>query len=415
MAELIQEQSVDTLGGILESVNIPSAPDLNAGTTTIPGQGTTSSPAPTTPSELDSFLADWQKKQSAASQTWEGYFESDTGKTAQQNIIGQVMPEELPKPPSLVDAFKDMRQEFGLDSLEQSLNDLKAQEREQQAIRRERIGNTYDERSRMSAIQGQVSEIERQEMERLDFLGREIQYRVDLVNSAYNIINLTTNLMNMDWQNAKEWWTTKFNANMAVYQQLRSEFESDRSYAQQQLEYQQTVAKSNLQIYIDMISNGQMFYDKLDQATKTEITKLEIQSGLGKGFLSTIKMDPDKQIKSITTRVAGTTKYADILRIDPKTGKVSVQTVKLGSEYSYSGGGGSSSSTKTKAAEQLAADRAGIVSNLSKVVGKDGKVSPESWRRARNEWLGLGYSAQQFNQYFGQYVDRKSTRLNSSH
>lgn len=400
----------DTLSGILGSLVAPVAPNLTGvpiTSTTPPAPGMSQTPAPTGVAELDSFLADWQNQQIMASSNWDTYFETPEGQDRLSNLKDRVLPgEELPKPPKLVEEFEKKRAEYGLDELEQSLNDLRREERDQQAIRRARVSGTYEEATRMSAIQGQVSEIERQEMERLDFIGREIQYHTDLINSAYNVINLYTNLMQTDWQNAKEWWTTQFNANMSIYQQLRGEFESDRSFAQQQLEYKQTVARANLQIYMDMISNGQLFYDNMDMATKLEVNKLEIQSGLGLGFLSKIQMDPDKQIKSITTRTAGTNKYADILRIDPKTGKVSVETISLGKEYSYSGGGGGGgSSASTKAAEQLAADREGANSKLAAKIGSDGKISPTTWRIVRNEWIGLGNDPALFNQYFGHYVN----------
>jgi hypothetical protein len=397
----------DTLAGVLGAIAFPEAPDLNATETgATPAPTTTVKPKPTSPATFDEFLADWQSRQLKASQSFDSYFESEEGAAKYSQLQDTIMPEEMPEPPKLVEEFEKKRDEYNLDELEASLNDIKRQEREQQAIRRERIGNTYEQRSRLSAIQGQVSEIERQEMERIDFLQREGQYYTDVINSAYNVINLYTNLLNTDWQNAKEWWSTKFNANMKMYQQLRTEFVEDRSYEQQRLEYEQTVAKSNLQIYVDLITNGELFLDNIDSATETEIKKLEIQSGLGVGFLSKIAMSPDKQVKSITTRVAGTTKYADIVRIDPRTGKVSVESVKLGKSYTYSGGGGGSSSSTSEADKELQSARQGAAADLAAKAGADGHVSPTTWNIVRSQWLGMGYSSDLFNQYFGNFVNQ---------
>jgi hypothetical protein len=398
-----QLQPNDTLSGILGSMQFPQAPGVQTSPTSPTYTPTSSGSTPTTAAELDSWLKDWQNTQLTAAGSWDSYFEGQ-GTTEMDRIREQIMPgEDIPKPPSLVERFQDMRAEYGLDELEQSLADLRAEEREQQAIRRERIEGTFQERDRMSAIQGQVSEIERQEMQRLDFLGREISYRVDMINSAYNVINLTTQLMQMDWQNAKEWWQTKFNANMAIYQQLRSEFESDRDFAQRQLEYEQSVAKSNLQIYMDMITNGQLTYDQMDSATQMAIKKLEIQSGLGAGFLSKIQMDPNKQIKSITNRTVGGVQYADILRIDPRTGQITVETIRLGA-VSVGGSGGGTSGADAQAA-QLQQARQGAAADLNAKVGKDGKVSPSTWNRVRSQWIAMGYDPNLFNQYFGHYVN----------
>jgi hypothetical protein len=390
-------QPNDTLSGILSAMDFPEPPKLSS--TEAP------EPAPGTPQELDASLADWQKTQLTASQDWDTYFEGE-GTDRMEEMRQQVMPgEDLPEPPKLVDEFQKMRGEYGLEDLEKSLNDLKAEEREQQAIRRERISGTFEERTRMSAIQGQVSEIERQEMERLDFLGREISYHVDLVNSAYKVIDMSMNYMQMDWQNAKDWWQTKFNANMSMYQQLRGEYESDRSFAQQQREWEQSVATSNLQIYVDMISNGQVFWEDIDAATKTEISKLEVKSGLGLGFLSKMQIDPEKNIKSITTRDVGGVRYADIVKVDPKTGKVTVESVKVGGVSMGGGGGGGGTSSSDKEAEALQEDREGANSDLAKVAGGDGHVSPAAWNRVRSQWLGMGYSQEQFNEFFGHYVN----------
>lgn len=333
-------QPTDTLSGILGAMEFPQAPDLNAFST----GGTTPQPAPTSPGELDSMLNSWQNQAlTAADQDWSTYFEQ-TGTEEMGRLRETLMPgEEMPRPPSMTEEFQRQRVNYGLDELEQGLAELKREERNQQAIRRERISGTFEERTRMSAIQGQVSEIERQEMERIDFINREIAYRTDILNSAYKIIDMSMNYLNMDWQNAKEWWTTQFNANLSMYKQLRGEFEADRSFEQQQKEWEQSVATANLQIYADMISNGQVFWQDMDEATKTEIAKLEVKSGLGAGFLSKLRMDPDKNIKSITTRDVSGTRYADIVKVDPRTGKVSVESVKVGSVSMPSSGGATAS------------------------------------------------------------------------
>ena len=401
----------NTLTSILGATVFPTAPEIGANGIPITNTSTSvpQQPAPQTPEELEGKLDEWQRLQLLAASDFDSYFETEEGQAAADDLRTELLPggEEAPKPPSLVEQFEAKRNEYGLDILEGELNELKREEREQQAIRRERIGNTYEERTRMSAIQGQVTEIERQEMERLDFIGREIQYRTDLINSAYNVINLYTQLTQQDWQNAKEWWTTQFNANMQIHQQLQAEYEFEKTFAQQQLEWQQSVATANLQIYIDMISNGQLFYDNMDAATKLEINKLEIQSGLGVGFISKIQIDPEKRIQSITTRTAGNKKYADVLKVDPRTGAITVETVYLGQEFSYSGGGGSrsSGSSTAEATARLNTATAGVRADFEAAKGSDQKVSPVTWNKARNQWLADGFSSEDFNRLFGGYVN----------
>jgi len=415
MPEVIDPNN--TLTSILGATVLPTAPEIDANGVPITptSTGAEQTPPPTTPEELDGDLSAFQRNQLLASSNFDSYFESEEGQTAAANLRANLLPggEEAPKPPSLVEQFEAKRAEYGLDTLEGELNKLKAEEREQQAIRRERIGATYEQRSRMSAIQGQVTEVERQEMERLDFIGREIQYRTDLINSAYNVINLYTQLTQQDWQNAKEWWTTQFNANMAIHQQLQAEYEFEKTFAQQQLEWQQSVATANLQIYIGMITNGQLFYDNMDEATKTEVGRLEIQSGLGLGFLSKIQIDPDKEVKNITTRVAGTTKYADIIRINPRTGAVTVETIKLGSEYTprVSGGGGSSSRSSFDSSTTAIKE---MDSLLWSKRGSDDNVSPATYSALKQQWISQGGSSYGFDKEFSRYINENYAYRNAN-
>lgn len=417
---------------LLGSITAAAATGFNAETGTVDSQNTQDQltamkgvpqPAPTTSAELDAQLSQTQNAAyQSLNKSGDKLFATDTNgeltlEQAKQNLADM---EAMPEAPSLVQTFQDMRKSMGLDGLENDLNNLKNEERQQQAIRRERIGNTFEERTRMSAIQGQVSEIERQEMQRLDFIGREIQYHTDLINSAYNIINLTTQLMNTDFQNAKSLWETKFNANMDMYKVLRGEFEADRTFDQQVLEFEKSTATANLQVYMDLITAGQMDYNSLDEATKTQITKLEIQSGLGAGFLSKVKLDPQQAIVSVTQRTYNGVQYSDIVRRDA-SGKLTVETVKLGSVTVSSGGGGSSSATtaaaKAKALSDATAkyDKAfhgvrpgsnGYMSYEEPVMGADGKVGPDTYQQLRAAWVAEGFSGDDFDARFAQlYVN----------
>jgi hypothetical protein len=298
----------------------------------------------------------------------------------------QVMPEgEVPEAPNYVDLWEQGREEQGLEALEHDLVELKRMEREQQAIRRERIEGTYQERTRMSAIQGQVSEIERQESERIDTLNREIAYKADSVNSAYAVINNLINLTRMGWQDAYQVYNDKIKNNMAMYQQLRGEYESDRTFAQQQLEYQQDFAKSNLQVYTDLIAEGQLTWDQMDATTKTEIRKLEVQSGLGLGFLSKIKISPDKQVQSITDRVEGGFKYADILKFDPVSGQMIVETIKLG-KVTMPSTGSSRETAQAKLYKEAEDMLSNIEANLQMSIYREGSENEQMADKLMADW-----------------------------
>lgn len=75
------------------------------------------------------------------------------------------------------------------------------------------------------------------------------------------------------------------------------------------------------------------------------------------------------------------------------------------SASSRSSGGGLSASqslSESKAQQQTSTANK-IQSNLDKVVGKDGYVSPQSYAAASKDWTQAGYSIKDFNNYFAQY------------
>lgn len=356
------------------------------------GAGATQArPTPQTPQEFDQFLDGWQSNVSAADAEWGDYFKDRAG------AFAGMMP-QMPELPDFSGRYQEKREAHGITELEADLNELRKAQREQEAIRRERIEGTFGERTRMSAIQGQVSEIERQEQFRLDAINRGIQTVTDQINTAYNAINIAMQFYQMDYQAAMEQYDMKFRQNMTIYQQLRGEYESDRQFEMDQ-------ARSNLQIYMDMISDGQMTYADLDSATKAEISKLEMRAGLPKGFMSNVRMSPGQQVQSITTREVGGVQYADILKWNPSTQKWETETQTLGRvDVRPTGGTGGAASTEPSV-EQIT-DWAKDAMKLK--MGSDGFVSPNTWNQTLEDWVDMGNPARLFIDTFrDQFVNEE--------
>lgn len=61
------------------------------------------------------------------------------------------------------------------------------------------------------------------------------------------------------------------------------------------------------------------------------------------------------------------------------------------------------------AQEALDGDRKAISTELFQVTGDDGYVSPGSYAKAKNAWVGSGYSANSFDSYFSSYRNPKNT------
>lgn len=64
--------------------------------------------------------------------------------------------------------------------------------------------------------------------------------------------------------------------------------------------------------------------------------------------------------------------------------------------------------SKASPADVLDADRRAIASELSKVTGGDGYVSPGSYATMRNQWASAGYDTKTFDSYFASYRNPKN-------
>jgi hypothetical protein len=77
-----------------------------------------------------------------------------------------------------VEEYNKMREQMGVAENESLLNDLKAQLEEQYATRRTRTQTAEGGQVSMGVIAGRVGEIERQENERIDAIGRPFEFKV---------------------------------------------------------------------------------------------------------------------------------------------------------------------------------------------------------------------------------------------
>ena len=311
--------------------------------------------------------------------TGEGYYDPNTGEL---RVPG---PGDAPEAPDLTDLFGELRDEYGIDGLENEMNLLKEEQRLAEARLRERTHTAEGKAVSMGVIGGRVSEIERQEMDRLDFIGRQLARKGDQLNSAYKAVDMFMGFENQDFQNALALYQTEFDNNMAAYKALRAEEEFDKTFEQRLIERDQDMARANLQIYMDQIAAGTLDYASMSSEMKAEIGKLEVKSGLGVGFVSKLKIPAGANIKSITTREDpdGYT-YADTIYVNPD-GSIKIVSTKIAKTKvaPRSGGSGGPSAQDKADAKTTAA--------FNKALASPG-INIASSRSQSNRWDDEGES-----------------------
>lgn len=345
MAQTYTIKAGDTLGGIaaqfgttyqnLAALNNISNPNLiYAGTTIKINNDPAPQSQPTQPQQVTPFLNDAQKQQFVQENT----IQPVTGDTtvvdlqtdanqALENLEGM---QQAPTAPKLEETFGQLRDEYNVSTLEETMTQLKSAEQEVYARLRVRSNNEKGQRVGMGVIGGRVSEIEQQEREELDFVQRQMNTVNNQIQSAYSLINTILNLKTSDFNNALQIYNAEFNKNVKMYEIAKDNYRDARDFNQRLKERAEDNAKANLQIYANLITTGSLNWNTMDRDTQLAVSKLEVQSGLGIGFISKLDLPLNARIQQIGTRVdASGNKYADTMIIN-KDGSMTVKSTYLG-------------------------------------------------------------------------------------
>ena len=306
-----------------------------------------------------------------------------------EEIRSQIQPEG--DRPALIDyeaEFEALRTEHGVASLENSLNQLKAQEREIDATLRKRRATERGKRVPMGVIQGRITETERQERENLEYIGRRKQRVVDELNTSYKIIGQYMDFKKMSYEDATERYNTDFEQNMSLYKALQAEEEQ----AWDRFTHQEASARSNLQIYLNAMTEGNLNYNDLSMDQKVMISKLEAQAGMPIGISARIG-------PSLEDRILFTTTSGGVTQVGFANKDGTVTTRKYGTPTS----GGGTTSERKEERERTAYKEMDEI--LQKLGGGDNIVSGQQWNKARGTWGQQGYDVDDFDDAFGQYTN----------
>lgn len=292
-----------------------------------------------------------------------------------------------PERPKLLETYSQLRSEQNLTELEQQLIELQAQEEDIIATKRQRTGLERDKPVAQNVIEGRVGMVERQEAERIDLVRRQIQTKTDQINTAYKVIGTIMDLTTKDYELAKDEYDTKFSQTMQVTELLRGLRRDEMDEKQ----YFESTARANLQIYANAIQGGNLSYADLTPAQKTEITQLEVKSGLPPGFISNLKLNPKDQIV-FTNSNNGVTQVG----VQNPDGTISVR--------SYG-----TSSAKATEAEKNGQAQSDMFSRLQRSANSYGHVTPDEYNKNRKLWISAGLDPLVYDERFRVFRDPNRT------
>lgn len=215
------------------------------------------------------------------------------------DIVGEVknlLPTTTPEAPKLADTFKDLSKEYGLDSLQATINDLTAQQADLEASLRVNKAAEEGKPVATNVIAGRISEQTRQAQEQYDFLTRQKARAVDQYNSALGAVKMIMDFTQTDYSNAKESYDSQFSQTLQLINYAQGVIESEKTDQQRAIDN----ARANLTIITNAIQSGNVDLNSVAPEQRAMINSLEVQAGLPIGFTSAIKSDPKANIVSIT-------------------------------------------------------------------------------------------------------------------
>lgn len=282
----------------------------------------------TSPTETTSYLNEYQSNLNSL-QGYDPLEDGSVDKFMEENLG---MTGSMPEAPKYVDMYKDMKEQFGVDELEQSMNWYKDMIRREELLLNQQKNYQREQPVRLGVIEGRVDKATRDRQEQMQWYGNELSRVSDMAQSAYGQIQMIMQLTQMDYETAKDTYQTEFNNRMSVYKTLSDQFNADRAFASTQWS-----------MMASYISKGQTSWDKFTPEQKAQIAKYEVQMGMPIGFMSKLQMEAGANIISTTQRVAqnGST-YTDIVYKD-LDGAIKTKSVYTGKTRIASSGGGSSS------------------------------------------------------------------------
>lgn len=296
----------------------------------------------------------------------------------------------MPEAPKYVDMYKDMREEFGVSEMEQSIAWYKDAIRREELLLNQQKNYMREQPVRLGVIEGRVDKATRDRQEQMQWYGNELSRVSDMVQSAYNQINMIMQFTQMDYETAKEQYQTEFNTRMSVYKAVADQFNADRAFASTQWS-----------MMASYISKGQISWEQMSPDQKAQVAKYEAIMGMPIGFMSKLQMEAGANIISTTQRIApngGT--YTDIIYKD-MDGSLKTKSVYTGQTRIASSGG----SKTTVSFDGNSGAIAEMEALLWKKTGTDKNVSPDTYNQYKTQWVRNGGTSYGFDANFGRFVN----------
>lgn len=178
-----------------------------------------------------------------------------------------------------------------------------------------------------SHIAGAVNKTAADRQATLDSLLREKALMVDELSTKQNIVSNIMDFAKTDYTTAKSDYDTKFSQNL----QIQTSLENYKSKEETTANAARDDARANLTTLLGIIKDSGKDWSSFDPQTKLNLQTLENKAGIPAGTISQFIVNhPKSDVISTSTRDFNGTKFTDVVARDPDTGKIFVDSYKMG-------------------------------------------------------------------------------------
>jgi len=268
------------------------------------------------------------------------------------DLIGFV--DGKPPEPGFQRNLRGLNEEFGTVALEDEVNSIREMIREESAFLRERVNAQKDKSLSLGVIAGRAGEIEKQQRERLDYLGRMQNTAQDSLDSRYKIVGMLQDAYGNDYSATVQNYDREYKQATDSIKMLSGLRDEEITIERQAM----TDAQANLNVIYNNLQSGAMDVSRMTPDQKNQIRKLESRAGMPSGSFESIvsQLEGGQMIGNGEVRVdENGIKHMDIIT-KGADGQISVQSVPLGMDID--------ALSKAKSAKALA-DKRDIESQLA--------------------------------------------------
>lgn len=300
-----------------------------------------------------------------------------------------------PAAPSFASDYEALRSSYGISAIESQINSINTQQNDLEASYKAGLNKQEDRLAPMEIIGSKQAKLTKQYQEQAELLNNRKATLVDEYNTKSGIVSNIMQFKQLDYNAAKADYNQNF-SNVINLQQL---LDGEKSQAVQEQNQQRDDARANLTVLQNLATDSGKSWDQLDSSMQTQMNTLELKAGIPQGTFKSFMMQKGN------------------LKVDYTTTGYDSAGNQITSFFSYNNGnpqliksvgtGAVNQSTSGNDAETLKISKSKVATFLQSVVGEDGKVAPNDYKKAKTAWTMDGLDPLDFDKtYASKYVDK---------